>query len=242
MTELRPPYDYRREPLAPLSLPDWAAAGRRREAAVVIAEACVGVRSRPDDEARLMLPHDPLEAAVAYLRKRSTCALFGRAVMRLLGHEAPELEQPYLPRDGLAVNDVVRLGQRAGAWRTPDGAELPPHGSIVLIGSMLPGGRPDPAYVRGTGATEHVLVVTTLWMGVDGDSRLGSVDGGQPGVEYRTRRLVWTGRELWLGHTEHGEGADGRPLVGRRVVGWVDVGALPTTREAYVPLGADLTG
>jgi transcriptional regulator with PAS, ATPase and Fis domain len=47
--------------------------------------------------------------------------------------------------------------------------------------------------------------------------------------------VVWVGRELWLAHRDHGNRPDGRPLVGRRVVGWLDLGALALPGEAYVP-------
>ncbi|MCU0686166.1 MAG: hypothetical protein MUF34_28625 [Polyangiaceae bacterium] len=76
--------------------------------------------------------------------------------------------------------------------------------------------------------------------GLEGDV-LENVDGGQPGVERRSRPVVWVGRELWLAHRDHGNGPDGRPLVGGRVVGWFDLGALALPGEAYVPEGADLS-
>jgi hypothetical protein len=83
--------------------------------------------------------------------------------------------------------------------------------------------------------SDHLARVT----GLEGDV-LESVDGGKPGVGRRSRRVVWVGCELWLAHRDHGNGADGRPLVGRCVVGWLDLGALALPREAYVPKGADL--
>jgi hypothetical protein len=85
--------------------------------------------------------------------------------------------------------------------------------------------------------SDHLARVT----GLEGDV-LENVDGGQPGVERCSRPVVWVGRELWLAHRDHGNGPDGRPLVGRRVVGWLDLGALALPREAYVPEGVDLTG
>lgn len=234
---LSAPYAYRLEPLAPPSLPSWAAERRKRLAGVAVAGACVGVHEDLDASCALMLPHDAVAAARLYLPKRSTCALFARGYVLCLGGEHKFLDAPYLPRDGQAVADVKAIAQAGGAWREPTPDALPLAGDVVLIGRALPDGSPDPAYVRGTKATEHVLVAT----GLEGDI-LWSVDGGQPGVEVRSRRVLRVGRELWLGHTERGTDTSGRPLVGRRVVGWLSLGELPTPRDAYVPEGVDLTG
>lgn len=239
MPELQPPYNFRREPLELLVVPDELDGRRKRLAGVAITGELPGVHRDPWAEVGFMLPFDEPEEARDYLRSgKSTCGLTGKGYVTLLGSDHRVLLAPYLPRDGQAIADLVLVARDGGAWRTPEPQGLEPlAGDVILIGHMLHDGSPDPAYVRGTRATEHIVIMT----GRDGQL-LESVEGGQPGVERRTRRVVRVGRELWLAHTEHGVGPDGRPLVGRRVVGWLSVGDLPLPLEAYVPEKADLTG
>lgn len=231
-----PPYDFTPTRLDPGNLPGELVERRKRLAGVAIAGALVGVHRDKNAEAALLLPFDPPAKALHYLASgKSTCALTTRGYNLLLGSVHDVLLAPYLPRDGKAVSDVVTIARGGGAWRTPEPGHLPHPADVVLIGHADERGRPDPAYCRGTNATEHVLIVTRL----DGDL-LESVDGGQPGIERRTRRVVRIGRELWLAHTDHGLGPDGRPLVGRRVVGWQDTACLPTPDVALLPEGCVL--
>ncbi len=236
---ITPPYAYRLERLDPGNLSGEALETRKRLGGVAIAVGLVGVHLDREAEARVMLPRDPLAKALHYLRSgKSTCALTARGYVLLAGGAHRVLDVPYLPRDGKAVSDVVAIGRDGGAWRTPEPGRLPHPADVVLIGKGLPGGGPDPAWVRGTRATEHVLLATAL-----AGELLESVEGGSPGVERRKRRVVRAGpggRELWLAHTEHGNSPDGRPLVGRRVVGWLSLVDYPTPRDAYVPAGAEL--
>jgi hypothetical protein len=243
VAERLPPYDARPVRLRGADLSGEALEARTRAAGVAVAGALVGVHRDPWAELDLMLPFDAdpdgdREGPRDYLRGGvSTCALAARGYLLLLGSGHEALWRPYLPRVGRAVADVVQIARDGGAWRTPEPGRLPHPGDVVLVGHMLPGGAPDPAYVRGTRATEHVLIYTGP-LGEEG--LLMSVDGGQPGVEWRTRRLVRFGRELWLSHTAHGIGPDGRPLVGRRVVGWLSLADLPLEHDALVPEDADL--
>ncbi len=231
MTDLQPPFDFRPARLDPGDLPGEEVERRKRRAGAAVALACVGVHLDPWAALGLMLPFDAPQAARDYLRSGvSTCALLARGYLLLLGADHLVLNAPYLRRVGRAVSDVVQVARDAGAWRTPEPGATPHPGDVVLIGHMTHDGRPDPAYVRGTKATEHVLLVTALR-----GHLLDSVDGGQPGVERRTRQVMRVGRELWLGHTEHGTGPDGRPLVGRRVVGWLSIADMALPREALLP-------
>jgi hypothetical protein len=237
--DLRPPYSFRRESLDPGDLPGEVAEQRKRLGGVAIVGGLVGVHLDREAEARVMLPRDPLAKALHYLRSgKSTCALTARGYVLFAGGVHPVLDVPYLPRDGNAVGDVERIGRDGGAWRTPEPGRLPREADIIMMGKGLPNGRPDPAWVRGTTATEHILLATSL-----AGELLESVDGGQPGVERRKRRVVRAGpggRELWLSHTDRGLGPDGRPIVGRRVVGWIDFATMPLPREAYLPEGTSL--
>jgi hypothetical protein len=237
-----PPYAFRRESLEPsIIVPDDADERHKRVAGAAIALACAGTLDASEAGRMLMLPLDDVRQARLYLPKKSTCALFARGYLRLVGGDHDVLFRPYLPRDGQAVADVVRIARDAGVWRVatapPVGASavgvgggLPDPGDVVLIGRALPDGRPDPAWVRGTKAIEHVLVATRVR-----GHLLDSVDGGQPNIAARTRQIVRAGRELWLGDTRYGVAPDGRPAVGRRVVGWLSLVDYPTPRDAYVP-------
>jgi hypothetical protein len=97
----------------------------------------------------------------------------------------------------------------------------------VIIGcSSCPG-----VWSKGGVVVEHELttlffdpITMTLW----------SIDGGQPGVKVRTRKVIEVSahRELWLGNLDANgncalDPADGRPTVGRRVLGIINADMYP---------------
>jgi hypothetical protein len=207
---LSPPYAYRLEPLAPASLPSWAAERRKRLAAAAIMAALplpLGASGGLDVYAELLFPHDDPQRARQMAAGMSSCALWALALWRLLGVEAPELDAPYRP--GRAVADVVQIARRLGAWRAPGATEPAP-----LVGDVLLVAPPEHVAVREGPAS---------W-----------VDGGQGPGGRSIARVA--------GRTLERTTAGWRIARGRSVVGWVDLPALPTPREAYVPEGADLTG
>lgn len=204
---LSPPYAYRLEALAPVSLPSDLAERRKRLAASAIMAAMPLPLSAGDERyAALLFPHDSLMRAQQMAGGMSSCALWALALWRLLGVEAPELDAPYRP--GRAVADVVDIATRHGAWRLPGDTEPAP-----LVGDELL-----------VGPTEHVAVR---------ESASSWVDGGQNAGGRSIARV--DGRVL------ERAGSGWRIRGGRRVIGWVDLAALPTPREAYVPEGVDLT-
>ncbi len=229
------PYHCRLESLSTDAMPGEVVEARRRAGVVAIARACAGLSfaSDPARYATLLFPLDDPARARAMAKSMSSCAVFALAVLRLAGVEHPHLAAPYASRLGKAVSDVLAVGADLGALRKPTPDASPAPGDIVLIGQN---GAPK-SWVRGTGAGEHVLVVT----GID-DDIVDSCDGGQPGLERRSRRLVRVGSEMWLATLAHRLDPDGRPNPARRIVAYLDVASLPTTRPAMVPDGAALPG
>lgn len=209
---------------------------------VAIADTYDGwaARRSGDAFALLLYPNDRIAWARLGAMQQNHCALFGAAVARHAGADDAWLWRPYEGHND-AVSAIKAMAQRAGQWRTPEGGGEPGRGCLVMIGAQLPGGAPDPRYVRGQRATEHISVLTRLGPGPEGADYVHGVDGGQvdeagaPAIALRTRRIDRVGGELWWGHTAHGKDSAGRPLVGRRVVGWWDLPATARPRPALVP-------
>ena len=106
------------------------------------------------------------------MAQMSSCALTVRAIWRELGCRDAVLLRRYVI--GRAMNDVMTIGQRAGAWRTGVDGDSPGVGDAVIVGV-------DPKL--------HVYTVTagrgdgTTWT-------LESIDGGQgPGGCHIARRM-----------------------------------------------------
>lgn len=157
---------------------------------------------------------------------QSGCGLAWERWARCMQVSWPHLYMWYGDRLGTALSANVSEAKKCGAWVDADRAAstlpgLPQPGDAVLIGG------PEP-YSRGGIIAEHLLLVRQI----DG-ALLHSIDGGQPGIQERTRVLITTPQdELWLANLPTGGGQaplgpDGRPLVGRRVRGWIDHTRLP---------------
>ena len=183
----------------------------------------------------------PLQRAQAQqmARTQSGCGLVAEAILRDLGVTWPHLWRWYGDRLGTAISASVAAARRDGIWyddRSP--------GPGIQAGDLLVIGGPAPDWSRGGITYEHILVATELLP----DGRLRSVDGGQPGVAERTRVLVRTPQgELWLAHLPPSGGAaqlgpDGRPLVGRRVQGWIKARLAPHTPAGYTGGGGTSGG
>lgn len=167
---------------------------------------------------------------------QSSCGITTERIWRDIGVDDPRLFMWYPDRASrggsyYAVALEMEIAKQAGAWVSgipwEPGTPLPEPGDALIIGLMS-----DPSFTRGGGfAGEHELTVIAR----DG-MLIHSVDGGQPHIDVRTRMLVEVGRELWCGQVDRatGEcplGADGRPLQGRRVVGFTDITRLPLSAE-----------
>lgn len=200
-----------------------------REAACAYAESLVGLAYPSERYVAELYPHDAPSVARQMARVQSSCALMAMAILRHIGVRSPGLDEPYASHLGQAVSIVKAIAIRdrgwvdAAAWTPSVG--IPTYGDIVLIGRQGSG----TAWGRGPlSAFEHVMVVT----GYDVPTGcVRSVDGGQPGIAERVRRLLpapgsEAPTELWTGHVGYDLAADGRPARGRRVEGWVNLGAL----------------
>lgn len=182
-------------------------------------------------------PYDDARWAVAAADQLSSCAIYGLQVLDCLGYEAPQTDTPYQPRLGRAVTDVVQLGVEVNAWLASVGRRLAWHGTTAPGSEIdLPTG-PHLALVGNNAGEglEHVFV------GLSGPSHLlgGAIpvsEGGQPskrGRGYSIQRsryeLIQRGPgQLWARRV----GSVGN---GRRLRGWLDIGALPLTQRCVLP-------
>jgi len=172
----------------------------------------------------------------------STCGLLTEDGWRYAGVDAPVLYEPYNDRVAHGKYVVMMekiIAEDAGAWQSAipwiEGTPLPMHGDAPIIGCTSCGS----GWARGVKNLEHEYVF--LCYDPAGNGIHHSIDGGQPGVKLRTRALVevWTGEtsdgrrkgELWAS-TVNDDGSiplayDGRPVTGRRFIGFTRVAQLP---------------
>ncbi len=206
-----------------------------------------------DREARAIeFPNDTPEyqsamATAFETGKTSSCGLIVEAAWRYAGVQDPLLDQSYYDRVSKGKYVIVaeqEIGKKNDAWVSGipwvEGTPLPLPGDALIIGCQSCG----ESWARGTANLEHGYTIVAYDPAGEGIHH--SVDGGQPGVKARTRALVqvWTGTnaegkrtgELWASTvTEDGVipiASDGRPLTGRRMVGYVDVSRLPLGEAA----------
>lgn len=178
------------------------------------------------------------QQAAQMARTQSGCALVWEHYARALAVHWPLLWKFYGQRCLNSIEQVITadiaFARKVGAWvdaaTWKEGMKFPKEGDGIIIGGR------DPKWVRGEIQSEHMLIVVAWILGL-----LCSVDGGQPGVRFRTRALVevWTkgnpgerSGELWLASVDMQTGlpqldAAGRPRKGRRVLGWIDPTRLP---------------
>lgn len=188
----------------------------------------------------LCYPGDTAADAAEMGRSQSSCGLVARGILRvaevdgrlLFGGQAVDvLRDPYarLMRLGCyALTLLEVLGQDRGLWVPARAGAEPEPGDVLVIG----------AESHGWGGGEHALTCT----GRDGD-RVDSVDGGQtdPGNSFhptatraRSRTLIRVADtdELWLADAP--ALAEGRPVAGRRIQGWLRAGELPCVEPQAV--------
>jgi len=195
-----------------------------------------------------------VQQAYGMASQQSTCGITTERIWREAGVDDPNVFTFYFTRVGRGNYAVMEEKQFAesltsGAWVSGipwvEGSPLPQPGDAVIIGLSS-----DASFTRGGGFSgEHEFnVVSTL------DDYVHSVDGGQPGIAVVTRAWseVWTGTddlgrrtgELWACKVgpdgEVALGSDGRPVQGRRVVGYTDVSKLPLRpgSETCLPIPA----
>lgn len=172
-------------------------------------------------------------------RRLSSCGIFWEALGRRVSLHFPLLWKFYDPRSVVPIEQAITadvdFAKRAGAWVDAttwrEGGAFPREGDGVIIGNNTA------AWARGNVSVFQHMLVVVAWA----FEALHSIDGGQPGIRLRSRALVevWTGQdakgrkgELWESHVDLSTGrppldATGRPLRGRRVLGWIDASRLP---------------
>lgn len=170
----------------------------------------------------------------------SLCGVTTQNVWAAAGVDLPYLYTPYPTRFGSAVtrerSESIKVGAWVDALQWRRGTAFPEGGDAMIIGDNTP------AMARGSSPTyQHELNVLAWGDGPQGGLML-CMDGGQPGTAFRTRGLV----EVFPGGGDVGElwcstvnpdgslsiGGDGRPLNGRRAIGFVDVSKLPFKADA----------
>ena len=188
----------------------------------------------PSDPAyvRAVYPFDTYAKGAAMAHVQSGCGLVGEIGWRAANVQAPVLWRPYADRVAHGQQAVVTeatIAKAAGAWddltKPWNKRPIEPF-DTVIIGCSACG----PGWSTGGGyGGEHLFIAGAY----DGAGRLWSIDGGQPGIRVRVRQVVATSTgELWCGQVnpktgKTAVGADGRPLVGRRVLGIARAGRLP---------------
>ena len=201
----------------------------------VIAAARSYLGLEPTDEPyvqRVYLAHLPgggtplqREQARQMAKTQSGCGLVYEAMCRDLGITWPHLWKWYGDRIGTAISANIAAAKKDGIWYTPDA----PGPGIQAGDAVLIGGN-GPLDSRGGITYEHLLACV---LEISPEGVVTSVDGGQPGVAERSRVLVRTPQgEIWLSNMPASGGPapvgpDGRPLVGRRVKGWIKTRLAP---------------
>lgn len=200
----------------------------------------INLEPSDDEFLEFVFPFDTDAWRRAASPKMSSCGLFARAGWRYAGVDDPEIYEPYeamLAKGGthFAVAhekyfaEQINKAQGVPCWvdgiRWEAGTPLPPPSSTVIIGCAS-----CPDFSRGTPNFEHEFTVGAYDPEIPTISH--NLDGGQPGTRFRSRGWVEVAGELWCGAVnDDGSvplGFDGRPAIGRRVVGYVDTSYLPT--------------
>ena len=176
---------------------------------------------------------DTAQDAAEMGRRQSSCGLVARGILRIAevdggliwqGVAVDVLRDPYarLMQHGCyAITLLETLGRDRQLWVPAREGGDPQPGDIIVIGADTP----------GWGGGEHVLTCVDR----DGDL-VESIDGGQTdpangghstAVRKRQRTLVRVPgtEELWLASAP--QLAEGRPVNGRRIQGWLRAGELP---------------
>lgn len=203
-----------------------------------------------DEYVRRVFPFDEWKVAYQYAATASACGIVTEIGWRYAGVDWPVIYQPYTKRVAkgqFAVVEEIKAGKVCacascakvqGCWidtvHWTEGGQLPLPGDAPTIGCASCGGD----WSRNSFNGEHEY--TVLCYDPDVPGTYHSLDGGQPGIAFRTRATVqvFTGEdsegrrtgELWVAAVDK-QGrplmaSDGRPSTGRRMVGYVSVPGL----------------
>jgi hypothetical protein len=192
-------------------------------------------------------PYDTPAAANAMGASQSSCGLTVRGAWRAAGVAMDDLYLPYaqcVAAGRYAVASEKAIATQWGAWSdavTYDpSVGSPDVGDAVIIGCSSCGGTWSEG--GGFGGEHEFLVGAIDPSGSPTGPVYWSIDGGQPGIRQCKRVLVRAGSELWMSAVDaNGNaplGAGGRPVAGRRIIGWSrmkDLRFLPDSAGARGP-------
>lgn len=190
-----------------------------------------------------VLPAGIMAQARGMAQGSSSCGIFTRALWRYAGVDAAFLYDFYGKHVGKALAQEMAFAQQVGAWRSGmpwvRGTPLPECADAMIMGDNTD------AMARGTSVRYQHEGNMMAWIEGPKGALGVCIDGGQPGIEFVLRGFVevFPGGgdkgELWVSQVQPDGSlplsADGRPLNGRRLVGYVDVGALPYRDGATPP-------
>lgn len=161
---------------------------------------------------------------------QSGCGLTTEEVWRRGGVQHPILRAPYASRviaGGIryAVTLEKHIAVERGSWLDAahlSSIEIEPADAVIIGCKTCPG-----VWARNTFRDEHELTAIAVDRIEDDDGNvttlIHSLDGGQPHIALRTRKLVFVPdrNEVWLADLRATIEADGRPSKGRRILGLI---------------------
>ncbi len=177
-----------------------------------------------------LYPFDTPSQALAMAKSQSGCGLTTEEIWRAGGASNPALTLSYawrVARGGVlyAVALEKEIALEAKAWQdTRNVSAALERCDALIIGCK---GCPGP-WAKNTFTDEHEFTIVLMETLADGTILVHSVDGGQPGIALRTRKLVLTDSgETWLASLDAVIEADGRPSKGRRLQGYSRASQIP---------------
>ena len=186
--------------------------------------------------------HDPPGRRLPCSLKQSSCGYVREYALEEAGLDDPRMKLGGDVRGARAGQPGVFyplvleqiIAREKAALRMPDPSrkfDLPVEADGVIIGCKNGRG----VWGKGGLSEEHIFTVAAVQKQISGEAyELDGFDGGQPGIQTRTRQLVWCGpnsAELWAANLSPDgsftfDASDMRPTVGRRVFCWIDTDAI----------------